>query len=171
MRFTAAPDLQTERLVLRAYRLEDFEAFASYYASPRSRFTDGPVSRQAAWDMFTGGAGRWLIAGHGAWAIERRTDGAAVGLVSLNTAIDLPEPELGWILWDGFEGQGYAVEAARTALEFAFHSLDWSTLLSGISHDNARSIQLAERLGATPAPDVQVAGENDTVFYRHTRSP
>ena len=58
--------------------------------------------------MFTAGAGRWMIAGHGAWTIERKSDAAAVGLVSLNTAIALPDPELGWILWEGFERQGYA---------------------------------------------------------------
>ena len=123
--------------VLRPYQEADFEAFADYFASSRSIYTDGPVSRSTAWDLFTAGAGRWMIAGHGAWTIERKADGAALGLVSLTTAITLPDPELGWILWQGNEGQGYAHEAALNARNFAFEILQWPELISGIHRDNA----------------------------------
>lgn len=167
MDFSVAPTLETERLVLRPYRQDDFEAFAAYFASPRSIYTDGPVSRLAAWDLFTAGAGRWMIAGHGAWTIERKSDAAALGLVSLNTAITLPDPELGWILWDGFEGQGYAYEAANNARHFAFEILQWPDLISGIHQDNAASIRLAERLGAVPDAGLSLAEEPETLFYRH----
>ena len=167
MRFTVAPTLETERLVLRPYHTNDFEAFVAYFASPRSIYTDGPVSRTAAWDLFTAGVGRWVIAGHGAWTIQRHIDGAAIGLVSLNTAITLPHPELGWILWDGFEGQGYAHEAAINARNFAYEVLGWSDLLSGIHHDNLASIRLAERMGATQDPEITLPDEPETLIYRH----
>ena len=58
MTFTAAPILKSERLVLRGYESSDFEAFAAYFGSQRSVYTDGPVSRTTAWDLFTAGAGR-----------------------------------------------------------------------------------------------------------------
>ncbi len=169
MRFTLAPTLETERLVLRPYLADDFEAFAAYFASARSIYTDGPVSRTTAWDLFTAGAGRWQIVGHGAWTIERRADGAAKGLVSLNTAITLPHPELGWILWEGFEGQGYAYEAARNARNFAYEILGWSDLLSGIHEDNQSSIRLAERLNAVWDPSLNLPDEPETRIYRHER--
>lgn len=167
MTFSAAPTLETERLVLRPYRRDDFEAFASYFASSRSIYTDGPVSRLTAWDLFTAGAGRWMIAGHGAWTIERKSDAAALGLVSLNTAITLPDPELGWILWDGFEGQGYAFEAAFNARNFAFEILQWPDLISGIHKDNVASIRLAERLSAVRDTALVLDDEPETLFYRH----
>ncbi|MEL6956355.1 MAG: N-acetyltransferase, partial [Pseudomonadota bacterium] len=72
MTYREAPVLETERLVLRSYRLEDFDSFAAYFATERSRFTDGPVSRQQAWDLFTAGAGRWVLAGYGAWTITAK---------------------------------------------------------------------------------------------------
>lgn len=168
MTYTAAPRLETERLVLRAYTETDFNAFAAYFASERSAYTDGPVGQQMAWDLFTAGSGRWAIAGHGAWTIEVSATGQAAGLVSLNTAIILPEPELGWILWDGFEGHGYAFEAARRARDFAFETLNWPRLISGIHRDNQRSIRLAERLGATLDPDLLLEDEPETLFYRHS---
>ncbi|MDJ0921970.1 MAG: GNAT family N-acetyltransferase [Henriciella sp.] len=167
MHFTAAPVLKTERLALRPYQRDDFEAFAAYFGSPRSIYTDGPVSRTAAWDLFTAGAGRWVIAGHGAWAIERQADKQPVGVVSLNTAIELPEPELGWILWDGFEGKGYASEAVKRVRQFAFETLKWTRLISGIHQDNERSINLAKRLGAVRDDSVRLEGEPETLFYRH----
>ncbi|MCR9268546.1 MAG: GNAT family N-acetyltransferase [Hyphomonadaceae bacterium] len=165
-----APTLETERLVLRPYRIEDFEAFAAYFASPRSKYTDGPVSRSAAWDLFTAGAGRWVLASHGAWTIERQSDAKAVGLVSLNSAISIPHPELGWILWEGYEGHGYAVEAARNARDFAFDFLQWPVLISGIHEDNAASIKLAARLNAEYDPDITLKEEPETQFFRHKKA-
>ena len=162
-----APVLKTERLVLRPYALKDFDAFADYFASDRSRFTDGPVSRQEAWDLFCAGAGRWSLTGHGAWTITRGDDDTALGLVSLNTAIAVPHPELGWILWQGFEGQGYALEAAKVARDFAFGTLGWSDLISGVHEGNTRSIRLAERMGATHDPSIRLPAEPETLFFRH----
>lgn len=101
-----APVLKTERLVLRPYAPKDFEAFADYFASERSRSTDGPVSRLQAGDLFFAGTGRWTLAGHSAWTITRRGEDVGIGLVSLNAPIVLAEPDLGGILWSGFEGRG-----------------------------------------------------------------
>lgn len=167
MTFTAAPILKSERLVLRGYESSDFEAFAAYFGSQRSVYTDGPVSRTTAWDLFTAGAGRWVIAGHGAWTITRASDGVAIGLVSLNTPIALPDPELGWILWEGFEGHGFAFEAAVMARNFAFEALEWPHLISGIHQENERSIRLAERLGAVLDTELKLYDEPETLFYRH----
>ncbi|MEM7766602.1 MAG: GNAT family N-acetyltransferase [Pseudomonadota bacterium] len=162
-----APVLATERLVLRPYQWSDFEAFAAYFASPRSEFTDGPVSRERAWDMFAAGAGNWRLVGYGAWSVERRDDGVHLGLVSLNPPMALPEPELGWILWDGFEGKGYGLEAAQTARDFAFASLGWRGLLSNIHRRNTRSIRLAERMGCTIDPGVLPPDPATDRVYRH----
>ncbi|MEM9055657.1 MAG: GNAT family N-acetyltransferase [Pseudomonadota bacterium] len=167
MSYSAAPILETERLVLRPYCEADFERFASYFASPRSIHTDGPVSRTTAWDLFTAGSGRWMIVGYGAWTVAHKSDAEAIGIVSLNTAIDLPHHELGWILWEEFEGHGFAYEAAMRARDFAFTDLGWKTLISGIHKDNNRSIMLAERLGASLDTSLKLASEPETVFYRH----
>ena len=121
----------------------------------------------AAWDLFTAGAGRWVVAGHGAWTIERQSDRVALGLVSLNTAITLPHPELGWILWHGFEGHGYAFEAAINARNFAIDVLGWTDLLSGIHQDNHASIKLADGMNAVWDPELIVPEEPETRICRH----
>ena len=169
MNYSSAPILETERLLLRPYRLEDFEQFAALYASPRSIHVDGPVSRADAWTLFAAAAGRWSLVGYGAWAIERRESGTCVGVISLNYPVDVPERELGWLLWGGFEGKGYAIEAAIRARAFAFDELGWSTAVSYIARGNDRSIRLATRMGAELDLSADSFVDDETLTYRHRR--
>ncbi|MEL6473173.1 MAG: GNAT family N-acetyltransferase [Pseudomonadota bacterium] len=161
------PVLETERLRLRGYVHADFRAFADYFESERSIYTDGPVSRAVAWDLFASGLGRWGLVGYGAWSLERKSDGVCIGLVSLNAPAVIDEPELGWILYEPFEGSGYAEEAAKCALAYAFETLGWTTLVSGIHLDNDKSVRLAGRLGGRIDPDVRVPSEPQTLIFRY----
>ena len=163
-----APTLTTDRLILREYTASDFEAFAALYASPRSRFADGPVPRSTAWAWFSAGIGRWQLVGYGAWAVDRKSDGACVGVVSLNHPInENEERELGWLLWEQFEGFGYAVEAAAEAKRFAFNELRFSTLVSYIDKDNDQSIRLAKKLSATLDTEATKTADERTLVFRH----
>ena len=165
---TKAPTLTTDRLILREYTASDFEAFAALYASPRSRFADGPVPRSTAWAWFSAGIGRWHLVGYGAWAVDRKSDGACVGVVSLNHPInENEERELGWLLWEEFEGFGYAVEAAAEAKRFAFSVLRFSTLVSYIDKDNDQSIRLAQKLSATLDTEATKMVDERTLVFRH----
>lgn len=164
---TTAPRLETERLVLRPHRVDDFERIAALFASPRSRYMGGPLSRGDAWRWFAGYVGQWDLLGFGSWAIELRGNGAYVGQVSLNLQAGFPEVELGWSLWEEFEGNGYASEAARRARDFAYRILGRSTLVSYIDAANTGSIHLAERMGAVLDPDAPTPGVDPWLVYRH----
>lgn len=168
MESTNAPTLTTDRLILREYTARDFEAFATLYASERSKFADGPVPRSTAWAWFSAGIGRWQLVGYGSWAVDRKSDGACVGVVSLNHPINVNEErELGWLLWEQFEGFGYAVEAAAEAKRFAFNELRFSTLVSYIDKDNNQSIRLAEKLGAALDAEATKTADERTLVFRH----
>ena len=51
-----APRLQTQRLILRAPNLSDFEAYAAFYATDRARFVGGPLDRGDTWQMLAADA-------------------------------------------------------------------------------------------------------------------
>jgi RimJ/RimL family protein N-acetyltransferase len=161
------PTLRTERLVLRPVRIGDYPAYRVFMASRRSAFMGGPYDEPAAWGSFCHDVACWVLFGHGAVMIEVAASGQCVGQVGINHGPLFPEKELGWLLYDGFEGHGYATEAAMAMLAWARDVGGIETLVSYIDAGNARSIRIAERLGAIR--DLDARGQDpEDVVYRHS---
>jgi RimJ/RimL family protein N-acetyltransferase len=144
---TRIPTLTTARLTLRPLRVSDYPAYLEIIASPRSKYMGGPYEGWAAWGMFCHEIALWELFGHGGLSIERRSDGAWLGVVEINDGPIFPEKELGWMLAEGGEGQGYATEAAAALRDWAFTTLRLTTLVSYCDPENGRSIAVAKRLG------------------------
>lgn len=165
---TQVPTLETERLTLRAHRVDDFPAFRDLMIGKRARYLGGPMGADKAWLVFCAEIAHWELMGFGAWAVDRKTDGRHIGQVSLSHPPEYPEHELGWALYDGFEGQGYAFEAAIAARDYAFNTLGWEDCVSYPNSENARSIALAERLGAVRDEEARKP-DPSALVYRHER--
>jgi RimJ/RimL family protein N-acetyltransferase len=159
--------IETERLVLRLPRHEDADAWSAATDDVEvMRYiggTDGATSQSI--DRFLE---RWEANGFGQYAIERRDDGALLGRLgllvwdrrdwrrsTLPEAGDASEVELGWALLRDHWGRGYATEAAAAVRDATWTDLDPQRLVSLIHPDNARSIRVAERLGARFERDVE----------------
>jgi uncharacterized protein len=75
--------LETERLILREWRADDFEAFAGMMADPKvMQFLAGdgkPLSRSVAWRAFTDMVGHWTLRGFGMFAVIEKASGLLVG--------------------------------------------------------------------------------------------
>lgn len=159
----------TERLRLRAFTAADLDPYAALCADAevmRYIGPGGPVGREVAWRHIAIFLGAWALQGYGMWAVERRSDGAFIGRVGYLHAPDWPGCELGWVLARDCWGQGYAHEAARAALDFGRREQGLGELISLIRPDNARSIRLAERLGARNTGPIEFMGAS-TLLYRH----
>ncbi|WP_373355712.1 GNAT family N-acetyltransferase [Pseudoroseicyclus sp. CXY001] len=167
--------LETQRLVLRRPNAGDWPAAREFFLSPRSAGIGGPVSVGAAWRALAAEIGHWEMRGYGMWAVTRREEGhdddRAIGLVGPWFPADWPETEVGWMIWaPDVEGKGYAFEAAQAAIAHAWAVLGWETIVSYIDPDNARSIALAERLGAAHDPQAEVPRpDKPCLVYRHPR--
>ncbi|MCU9836554.1 GNAT family N-acetyltransferase [Ruegeria sp. WL0004] len=147
---TPIPTISTPRLTLRAPELRDYPAFAAFYASDRSRFVGGPATSEQAWRFLAVELGHWPLRGYGRWAVEETATGKLAGIVGLWNPEGWPEPEIGWDLMNGFEGKGYATEAASAARDYAYDVLGWQTAISLVAIGNDASARVAQRLGATP---------------------
>lgn len=147
---------------------DDFDAYAALMASSRAVYMGGPFDKSAAWGMFCHDAAGWALFGHGALMIERTADGVCIGQVGLNAGPLFPELELGWMLYDGYEGAGYAIEAAGRLRDWAFAELPTQTLVSYTDKDNLASHAVAERLDATVDAHATRQDPEDVV-YRHCR--
>lgn len=140
------PRLETANLFLREYRQDDFEAFAEFYATDRSRFIGGPLTPEMAWRALATHLGHWALRGYGFWAVEHKGTGIFCGHVGLWFPDGWMEPEIGWVLMGHAEGHGIAREAAIAARKHAYASLGWKTAVSMIDPANKRSIRLAQRM-------------------------
>jgi RimJ/RimL family protein N-acetyltransferase len=160
------PSLMTERLVLRVPVADDFPRYARLLASPRSQGMGGPFALRAAWGMFCHEIAGWALFGHGALMVDLRATSDCVGQVGISHGPLFPEKELGWLVYDGYEGQGYATEAATALRDWAARELGLDRLVSYIDPINVRSIAVAERLGAVLDPDAPKQDPGDLV-YRH----
>lgn len=158
------PVLETTRTRMRAPRLEDFPGFCTIMTTDRGKYVDGPVSREDAWFDFIGLASNWMLHGHGGWSVEN-TDGTLLGFVALGLEPGDREVELGYLLLEEAEGQGFATEATTAARDWGFGTLRLNTLVSYIDRENHRSIAVAERLGAVE--DTPADFPKDSYMYRH----
>lgn len=163
---TPIPTLATPRLVLRPPVLADFPAYAALWASPRSRFMGGPHATFGAWGLFCHDLACWELFGHGALMVDRRDSGACIGQLGINHGPLFPEKEMGWLLYPGHEGHGFATEAARAMRDWAFGPGGLATLVSYIDPENHASIGVAERLGAVRDP-LALRPDPEDLVYRH----
>ena len=163
------PVPETERLIMREMRAEDFENYAKFYETERSNMRGGPLNREEAWREFACEVGHWHLRGYGFWALEEKQSGECCGLTGLWNPEGSPAPEVGWVVWGGFEGKGIAHEAALRARAYAYETLGWPQIVSCISDGNVRSIALAERMGAKLGWRQAREGRSDFLVYVHPK--
>ncbi|SLN16249.1 hypothetical protein ROJ8625_00537 [Roseivivax jejudonensis] len=160
------PVIETERLTLRAPRITDLDAFATFFADERARFVGGPSDRVGTWQILLRMSGHWQLRGYGLWVAARRTTGEPVGYAGIVNHVDWPEPELGYAIFAAWEGRGYAFEAAEAARSAAAERFGIARPISLVAPENTRSVRLAKRLGAAFERDIELRGETTYVF-RH----
>jgi RimJ/RimL family protein N-acetyltransferase len=165
------PVLETDRLTLRAFAPQDFDAAMPFLTSDRSKYMGGPYAPDAAWEHCAALIGHWAVRGFGIFSICLKGTDTAIGDCGPFYPYGWAEHELGWGLWEArHEGNGYVSEAAIAARSYAYDVLGWTTAVSYIDPDNAPSIALAKRLGCTLDPSAALPDLPDwdgTLVYRH----
>jgi RimJ/RimL family protein N-acetyltransferase len=144
--------LLTERLLLRRSRAEDAETISAYRSDPVVHRHQGwertdPDGVRAAIMEMTGRSpgepGGWVQL-----TVEERGSGRLVGDVGLSP--DDQEPgviKVGYTTSPEFQGSGYATEAVRALVAYAFETLGADLVRAYASAENAPSIRVAEKVG------------------------
>ena len=143
---------ETERLVLRQWKIADRESFAALNADLRvMAYFPAPLTRPES-DAMAGRCQKLIDErGWGFWAVELKTTCEFIGFVGLHIpSAELPfSPcvEIGWRLAYDHWGKGYATEAAKEALHIGFDRLGLNEIVAFTSVGNIRSSGVMERLG------------------------
>ena len=159
------PVLTTDRLTLREPREADFGAMLAFSQSPRAAFVGGDIGRQWVWRSHLANIGHWALRGYGFFSVDTHA-GEFIGRIGVIFHDEWPEPELAWHLYDGFDGKGYAAEAALAAKADYHARISTRPLISMIDVPNTRSEALALRLGAV-REKTETDPDGDYHIYRH----
>jgi RimJ/RimL family protein N-acetyltransferase len=150
-------ELTTERLLLRPYRLGDGAAYVQMYhenAEHLREFMPEELREMATEHEAEGQirrmtrqwrAGKLFV--FGVWEREAEVYVGEAYLANADWAV--PCVELGYFVVAGQTGRGYAVEAGRAAVQFAFERLGVGRVELYCASDNLASARVAERIGFT----------------------
>jgi RimJ/RimL family protein N-acetyltransferase len=145
LRESSTPVLETERLVLRAPRLEDAKAIA-HLANDR-RIAENTTRIPHPYTMADA---------HSFITTVNQGDGELAWLITLDdepiggcglAQLDGPAPDLGYWLGAPYWGNGYATEAARGAIDHAFAVLGYEAVQAGARVTNPASRRVLEKCG------------------------
>ena len=167
---------ETPRLQLRRVKLSDAEFFHRLLNEPSwlenigDRGVRSPAEavayiRKQIW-------GPYRSSGFGMYLVQRKEDGAPIGLCGLVQRDFLEHPDLGFALLPEHVGQGYAAEAAQSVIALVESRWGIGALSAITKGENLRSVRLLERLGfhrerscATPG------GERLELYVRRSGAP
>jgi aminoglycoside 6'-N-acetyltransferase len=161
--------IQTERLRLRRSTPEDADTISAYRSDP-------DVNRQQGWDRTDpagvladivemsgrspGEPGGWVQ-----FTVEKRETGRIVGDVGFAVADGEPNViKVGYTISPGFQGHGYATEAIRALVDYAFGTLGAEIVRAHASAENVPSIRVAEKVGMRLVERVEYR-EGDEVWH------
>ena len=142
--------LETPRLVLRRTTHADLDALAEAYCDrDNMRYFPKPYNRDDVAAVIERVLMRYQRDGVSKWAVIVKATGEVAGDCGLmmQEVDGTQEMEVGYVFARRFQGQGYATEAARASMQYAFEKLDRARLISLIRPENTPSRRVAERNG------------------------
>lgn len=148
------PLVETERLILRGPIPADADVWVTFITDPdfgryvpRSKVTRTPQER--AERMIGIYQQRWEpqpLSAMG-WAATRKADGQFLGLCGVEEVAGTHDGELDYFLGKPYWGQGFATEAARAMMRFAFENTTWNRIVAAIVPTNIASQRVLDHLG------------------------
>lgn len=142
------PEIETERLLLRGQKPEDYRVYREFFADAEaSRSYGGPMGADGAWRVLAMDLGHWQLRGYGRWSVVVKSTGEMIGGCGLWWPQGYPRSELTWWTIPAQRRHGYALEASKAAVRFGYDTLRWSLVETHMNDENEPARRLVENLG------------------------
>ncbi|MEL7251363.1 MAG: GNAT family N-acetyltransferase [Bacteroidota bacterium] len=141
--------LETPRMYLREFRLEDANGFYQLNQDPQviQHTGDKPFADSSAAAAFIQSYDHYKRYGFGRWAIILRQTEEFIGFCGLKYHPDIKAVDLGFRLRRSDWNKGLATEAARTCLEYGFTQLELDLIIGRVRQAHHASIKVLEKIG------------------------
>lgn len=154
--------LETPRLLMRPFTLDDVDAFWAMNADPAIvRYTgQDPITSRAEAEekLIAAPLADYAKYGYGRLAVVHKESDRVIGFCGIKHLPEFSLPELGYRLLPAFWGQGLITEAARPVLAHGHQELALAKIIALIHPDNIGSIKVAEKLGMARQEQLRYAG-------------
>ena len=138
--------IETERLLLRAYTMDDFNALYEIMSDPETMqhypapFDEERTRRWIAWNLEN-----YAQYGFGLWAVVLKESGAFIGDcgITIQNIDGEMLPEIGYHINKNYWRRGFAKEAARAVRDWVFTNTDYDTIYSYMKYTNVGSYSTA----------------------------
>ena len=163
--------LETERLILREYTYEDFDALYKILSDPETmKHYPKPYDEKGTMRWLNWSLDNYNRYGFGLWAIELKSSGIFIGDCGITMQnIDKEMlPEIGYHISKAFWRQGYAKEAASAVRDWVFSNTEFDSVYSYMTYSNVASYSTAASVGLTRIKEYDCEGVKHYV-YKLTR--
>lgn len=158
--------LETDRLILRPFKIEDAEEVFNNWAS------DDEVTKYLTWPTHSSvemsrSYMEFCINGYNEknvyqWGMELKNSHELIGNISVVKIIDeIDSVELGWVIGRKWWGNGYTAEAAERLLEFFFTEVSVNRICAGHDIDNPNSGRVMQKIGMKYEGTLRQSGKSN----------
>jgi RimJ/RimL family protein N-acetyltransferase len=142
--------LETERLLLREFVLDDVEAFFRMVSDPdviRYVGEGAKTIEEAKKGLEERPLQDYRKHGYGRWATVYKPSGKVIGFAGLKYLEDVKEVDLGYRFFKEYWGQGIATESSRAIVAYGFDRLRLARIVAFANIENKASIRVLEKVG------------------------
>ncbi len=160
--------LTTTRLQLTPFVLEDKVLFLNMNIDPYVRkylWDDEIIDKRAATEILVQNQKHFQEDQYGLWKINLKNDDQVIGYVGLWYFFDEPQPQLIYALLEPYTKRGFALEAAKSIIDYAFERLDFNYLIAATDEAHQASQNVALSLGMRLF-ETRTKNGKPTLFYR-----
>ena len=165
--------LNTKRLTLIPLDTIDEDLFHSTNIDPFVRkylWDNQEISKSISVEILKEVESKFLEEQWGLWKIIHSLHGEYMGYVGFWRFFDEPQPQLLYALLPIHTGNGFATEASRAVIKYAFEVLNFDYLIASMDKPNEASIQVCRRLNMDLVDDKLIEGKL-TLFFRINKTP
>lgn len=156
---------ETKRLIIREETPADAERLHEIYQSPSIRQFLEPLFELEKERKYLEDYYKYIYTffEYGLWHLELKDSHISIGRAGLTPKTyddGIKGAELGYVLDEKYQGQGYCMEACRAIIKYAVEELELEQLFCLVRPDNAHSIRICEKLGFVYDKDIYSENKN-----------